>query len=59
MLKLYLRNCYREEDGSQGGADDTDDVQEKPKTMKLASLEDGGRFTESNPFFSIVASLQD
>ena len=33
MLKLYLRNCYREEDGSQGGAGDTDDVQEKPKTF--------------------------
>ena len=35
MLKLYLRNCYREEDGTQGGTDDTDDVQEKPRTFTL------------------------
>ena len=34
-------------------------VRLEPKTMKLASLEDGGRFTESNPFFSLVASLQE
>ena len=33
MLKLYLRNCYREEDGTQGGADDTGDDQEEPRTF--------------------------
>ena len=33
ILKLYLRNCYREEDGTQGGADDTGDDQEEPRTF--------------------------
>ena len=40
MLKLYLRNCYREEDGTQGGADDTDDVQEKPKTFTQEEVDE-------------------
>ena len=34
-------------------------VRLEPKTMKLASLEDGGKFDTPDPFFSLVASLQD
>ena len=40
MLKMYLRNCYREEDGTQGGADDTEDVQEKPKTFTQEEVDE-------------------
>ena len=40
MLKLYLRNCYREEDGTQGGADDTDNDQEKPKTFTQEEVDE-------------------
>ena len=40
MLKLYLRNCCREEDGTQGGAEDTDNVQEKPKTFTQEEVDE-------------------
>lgn len=40
MLKMYLRNCYREEDGTQGGADDTDNDQEKPKTFTQEEVDE-------------------
>lgn len=40
MLKLYLRNCYREEGGTQGGADDTDNDQEKPKTFTQEEVDE-------------------
>ena len=40
MSKLYLRNCYREEDGTQGGADDTDNDQEKPKTFTQEEVDE-------------------
>ena len=41
MLKLYLRNCYREADGTEGGDNtDTDNDQEKPRTFTQEEVDE-------------------
>ena len=41
LLKMYLKNCYREADGTEGGDNtDTDNDQEKPRTFTQEEVDE-------------------